>query len=188
MIKINLLPVRAAAKLESVRKQLSIAVLSLVACVLAVGYFDYSIRGDIAGKNTEIAEAQKEINRLKSVIAKVKKFKKDSKVLEKKLNVIKVLNLGRQSAVFLMDELSNVTPEKLWLKSVKENKWKLNIKGQALSQSTIADFMTNMEKSALFSSVKWKFTQSKKEGKSGITFHDFTVEVLFLPPSSKGTK
>ncbi len=183
MIKINLLPVRAAAKKESLRKQLTIAVLSLVACLIVTAYFHYAITSQIEEKNVRIAETQREIDRLKSVIAKVNKFKKDSKVLEQKLNVIKELNEGRLSSVYLMDGLSKVMPEKLWLSNLREADWKLTIQGQSMNQSTIADFMTNMERSPLFTSVKWKVTQSKKESGSGLDLHAFTIEATFIPPT-----
>lgn len=182
MIKINLLPVRAAAKKESLRKHLSIAVLSLIVCLIVTGYFYFTLSSRIADKNQKISETQSELDRLKSVIAKVNKFKKDSAVLEKKLNVITVLNEGRQSSVFLMDELSNVMPEKLWLASLKEDKWNLDIQGQAIDQATIAQFMTNMEKSAMFDSVRWKVTQSKKDQGLGLTLHAFTIQARFVRP------
>ncbi|MBE9505078.1 MAG: PilN domain-containing protein [Proteobacteria bacterium] len=183
MIKINLLPVRAAAKRENLRKQLSIAVLSLVVCLLVSGYFYYRISGQVETASAEIAKTQKELNRLKSVIAKVNKFKKDSKVLGQKLKVIENLNRGRQSTVYFMDELSNMMPEELWLNSLQENKWALNIKGQSLAQSTIAAFMTNMENSRMFESVRWKSTQSKKEKDEALTIHSFVLDVRFVPPT-----
>lgn len=182
MITINLLPVRAAARKENVRKQLSTAVLSLVVCLLLTGYFYYRIVSQTELANAEISKTQKELDRLKSVIAKVNKFKKDSKVLGQKLKVIEDLNRGRQSTVYFMDELSNVMPERLWLSSLQENKWALNLRGQALAQSTIAAFMTNMENSEMFESVKWKSTQSKKEKDKGLTLHSFEMDVRFVPP------
>ena len=182
MIKINLLPVRATAKKESLRKQLSIALLSLVVCLLVVGYFYHRVSSQIEATNAAIVKTQQELNRLKSVIAKVNKFKKDSKILGQKLDVIKNLNRGRQSVVYFMDEMSNVMPEKLWLNSFRENKWALSLKGQAMDQSTIAAFMTNMENSEMFESVRWKSTQSKKEKDKGLTLHSFEMDVRFVPP------
>jgi len=182
MIKINLLPVRAAAKKESIRKQLSVAVLSLIVCLIVTGYLHFTISSQVDDRNAKISETQRELDRLKSVIAKVNKFKKDSAVLEKKLDVITVLNEGRQSSVFLMDELSTVIPEKLWLDSLKEDQWSLDIQGQAIDQATIAQFMTNMQKSPMFDAVRWKVTQSKKGKESGLTLHAFTIEAKFVPP------
>ena len=42
MIKINLLPVRAIRKKESIRQQISIGILSLVLAFIMIGYFHIS--------------------------------------------------------------------------------------------------------------------------------------------------
>ena len=187
MIRINLLPVRAAAKKETLKAQLALAVVMLVLVGGVVGYLDFSIRGDIEDKLAEIKRAEDELKKLKDVAAQVEKFKKDSAILEKKLDVIKQLNLGRTAAVYLLDELSNVMPEKLWLLTVRESKGVVQLNGIAVDHDTIADFMSRMERSALFSQIKLSGTQQEKS-KSGIILHKFNVEVQFLPPKPKEEK
>ena len=183
MIKINLLPVRAAAKRETLRIQISIAVMLFALLVIVVGFMHYSIENKIAGTNNEIGEAEAELKRLNAIKAKVDKFKADSKMLEQKLDVIKNLNLGRTAAVYFMDELSNVMPDKLWLETVKQGKKGVAMKGVSLDHDTIAKFMLNMEKSPMFDDVKLKGTQ-QKAGK-GVAFHSFDIEVDFVPPKTK---
>lgn len=183
MIKVNLLPVRAAAKLESLKVQASIAVLSLILLSIIIGYFHYMISDRIDGIRIEINDTQKEIDSLKSIIAKVNKFKKDKEVLEKKLNVIKKLDQGRRGPVHLMDELSSVVPDKLWIENLKEAGWRLTMTGLALDHDTIADFMTNMERSAMFENVKLQSTQQQK--RAGLNLLKFAINANFLPPKPK---
>ncbi len=179
MIKVNLLPVRAEAKKESLRAQISIAALSLLLLFIVIGYFHYDISGRIDTVKADINRTQAEINRLKSIIAKVNKFKKDKEILEKKLDVIRKLDQGRLDPVYLMDELSRVVPDKLWLESLKETDWKLSMTGFALDHDVIADFMTNMERSPMFSNVRLKSTQQKK--KADLALQGFGIEVDFIP-------
>ena len=180
MVKINLLPVRAAAKKEIIRAQLSIGVLLLVMLLIVVGYLHYSISSKIDGLKVSISDEEKELARLNEIKKKVDKFKADSKTLEKKLDVIKVLNQSRTNVVYLMDELSNVMPEGLWLETFRDGGRGLIMTGISMSHDDIADFMTNMERSSMFSAIHLKSTQ--KQGVKGQDLHKFTVEAIFTPP------
>ncbi|MBE9536941.1 MAG: PilN domain-containing protein [Proteobacteria bacterium] len=184
MIKINLLPVRAAAKMESVRKNVTIAALIMVLLAIIVAYFDMGIKGRIEGLNSSISKTQQQIEDLKKIIAKVNKFKKDKKVLSKKLSAIKKLNARRIAPIRFMDELSTVMPEKLWLDKLVEDKWKLKMSGLGVNHDVIADFMSNMEKSPMFTKVKLKST-AKKAKKGALTLMKFSIEAKFVPPKKK---
>lgn len=186
MVKINLLPVRAAAKRESLKIQAVIAVLMLVLLLIIIAFLHMSILGKIDDLNKEIKTTETELARLNKIKAKVDKFKADSKMLEKKLDVIKKLNLGRTDGVKLMDELSNVVPEKLWLESLKSVKSGLAITGLSMDHDTIAQFMTNMEKSAYFKEIRLKSTNQKKV--AGEDIHQFSLTVLYQPPVPKEEK
>lgn len=183
MVRINLLPVRAAARREELRAQLSIAVLSLLLMSIVLGFLHYSVGRRINHVNEEIRTGQQEINRLKSVIAEVNKFKKKSKVLETKLSVIRKLNAGRMDHVYFMDELSNMIPEKLWLSKLSEESWMLKMDGTAFSGDIIANFMTNMETSRMFNNIQLKVV--KKAKKSGLDLQNFSIEARFTPPRAK---
>jgi len=184
MVKINLLPVRATAKLESLKAQAMIAVLMLIVLLAIIGYLHMSISGKIDDLSADMRKTQSELDRLNKIKAKVDKFKADSKMLEKKLNVIKKLNMGRTDAVKLMDELSNVLPDKLWLESLGENKGGLTVRGLAMDHDAVAIFMTNMEKSDYFHEVKLKSTSKKKV--AGEDIHQFSLSVIYKPPAPKG--
>ncbi len=183
MIKINLLPVRAAAKRETLRVQISIAVMMLALVLIVGGYMEFSIRSKIGAANDGINVAEAELVRLNEIKKKVDAFEKASDKLEKKLGVIKGLNSGRTSAVYFMDELSNVMPEKLWLETVKQGKKGILLNGLSVDHDTIAKFMLNMERSPMFSDIKLKGTQQSK-GKTS-SFHKFNLLVKFQPPKPK---
>ncbi|MDH3974799.1 MAG: PilN domain-containing protein [Deltaproteobacteria bacterium] len=180
MVKINLLPVRAAAKRESLRAQAMIAVLMLIALFALIGFLHMSITGKIDGLNEDIKRTQAELTRLNKIKAKVDKFKANSKMLAKKLDVIKKLNYGRTDGVKLMDELSNVIPEGLWLESLKGGKKGLTLQGISLDHDAVAAFMTRMEKSDYFTNIKLKST--KKKVIAGENVHQFDLFVIYQPP------
>ena len=184
MVKVNLLPVRASAQKELMIIQLTIAVIMLLVALAAIGAFHFSLSGKIDSTSASIAKVNAELVKLKKIEAKVTEFKKNMTALEKKLDVINDLSLSRVDAVYLMDALVEVTPQNLWIESLKEVKRQYLITGISLDYETIASFMTNMENSPFFSEVKLKSTKQKKIG--GQSVHNFTVQTRYKVPQAEG--
>ena len=184
MVKINLLPVRATAKKEILMVQLTIAALMLLLTLAVLGFLHYSVSSKISSAKSSISKAQNELTRLKKIKAKVDKFKKDSKALEEKLGVIKKLSMKRTDAVYLMEALVDVTPENLWIESLKEAKSNFVVTGISLDYDTIARFMINMELSPFFDEVKIKSSKQKKIGDQSV--QDFTIQTEFKLPATEG--
>jgi type IV pilus assembly protein PilN len=159
MIKINLLPVRAAKKKETLRQQISVAVMSLVLVLIVIGYFHFIIVKSIEEATIKIASTEEELKKTKAQIGEVSKFKEAKKILEDKLGVIESLKKGKVGPVKMLDELSRVTPEKLWLVSFKEVGRSINIDGMAISEEVIAQFMTELEKSSNFKDIELVVTE-----------------------------
>ena len=163
MIKINLLPVRAAKKKETLRQQISVAAMSLVLVLIVIGYFHFRIVKNIAEVTTKIASTEGELQKTKAQIGEVSKFKEAKKVLEAKLGVIESLKKGKAGPVKMLDELSRVTPEKLVLVSFKEHGGGINIDGMAISEELIAQFMTELEKSSNFKDIELVMTEQTEQ-------------------------
>ena len=184
MVKINLLPVRASEKKEIILVQLTIAGLMLVLITAVLGFLHFSLSGKIDTAKADISKAEAELTRLNKVKAKVDKFKKDSKELEKKLEVINVLSQKRTAAVYLMEALVDATPDNLWIESLKESRSSYTMTGISLDYDTIARFMINLELSPFFSQVKIKSSKQKKIGDQ--TVHDYTIQAVFEVPAVEG--
>ena len=184
MVKINLLPVRASAKKEILMVQLTIAVMMLLLTLAVLGFLHFSLTGETNEVSSSISKAETELIKLNKVKAKVDKFKKDSKALKEKLDVIKVLSLESTGAVYLMESLVDVTPDNLWIESLKEAKSSYTMTGISLDYDTIARFMINMELSPFFDQVKIKSSKQKKIGDQSV--HDFTIQTVFKVTVAEG--
>ncbi|HSM73288.1 MAG TPA: PilN domain-containing protein, partial [Desulfobacterales bacterium] len=69
-------------------------------------------------------------------------------------DVITNLKSNRKGPVLLLDSLTQlVIPKRMWLTNLEAKGNGVNIKGIALDNRTVADFMTQLEKSKLFASV-----------------------------------
>lgn len=163
MIRINLLPVKAAQKKEQLRNQLIVLFVAIVIVVAGCFVVHYSVQSEIDTVNQEIKKNNAEIKSLQKKIGEVKKFKALQAELKNKLEVLKSLKEAKSGPVHLMDDLIDSLPESLWITDYKEKTGKITIKGMALSEDDVADFMTNLDASAYYSNVILKVLKQKDQ-------------------------
>jgi type IV pilus assembly protein PilN len=181
MIRINLLPVRAARKKESIRLQVTVFFLLVVLVVTAMGGIWFSKTQKIADLNGRIETAQIYLQKYKAAVKEANKIKEELQKLQQKMDVIDQLEADRAGPVRFMDALTSVVvPEKMWLTSLSQGKGQMTLSGVAIDNKTVADFMTNLEKSALFGVVD--LISSRQINVDERKYKEFTVTC----PLSKG--
>jgi type IV pilus assembly protein PilN len=174
MIRINLLPVRAEKKKETLRYQALLAVGIL--CVLGAGLagVHLTLGSQISDVERQMAERRAEIARLQAVIGEVKEFKNKKKALEEKIAVISGLERRQRGPAQILDELARISPEKLWIESWKDSGGSLSVDGIAIDNQTIAQFMTRMQTSPWFSGVRLEVTRQVNRG--GADLKSFSIK------------
>lgn len=173
MIRINLLPIKAAQKKEKLKGQLMVAGLALVVtCGLCAMVYMHFL-GKVQDMQAEIDNQRLEISRLMKTIGEVNQFKKRQKELRAKLDVLDQLKEARSGPVYLLDELYEAIPDKLWLTMFKESNGKASIQGVGVSEETVALFMRDLENSEYYSDVVLKVTRQKES--DGIKFQSFEI-------------
>jgi type IV pilus assembly protein PilN len=154
MIRINLLPFRSNRKKENIRRQLSIFVLSLVLSVVAIFGVYLLLSNQVDDLSSRIALTQVELNKYDKINREIEEIKKKLDNLNKKLAVIRELEVSRYEPVRLMDTLAQVILEKrMWFTTLDVKADGVVISGVAMDDKTVADFMVRLEGSGLFSSV-----------------------------------
>jgi type IV pilus assembly protein PilN len=159
MIRINLLPVRAAQKKERVRSQISVLVLCLVFVFAACGAEYFRMATKIDDKKAEVQAVEAEIKQLQKKIGEVSRYKKLQADLKKKLDILQVLKEDRSGPVHLLNELSLALPEKLWVVDYSVSGNQVTIKGVCFSEKIVADFMRNLEASPYYRGVELGVTE-----------------------------
>jgi type IV pilus assembly protein PilN len=153
MIHINLLPVKEAQRAIGRRRQLSIAVLSIVVAVLMM-LVPYLLQGrKLAAIEEETQQLQAEVAKLELQSKEVKDLDKKREDLQAKLRVIDQLKQKRVGPVRVLEDLGSATPEKLWLVDFTEVANSATITGMALDNQTIAEFMRRLQQSKYFFEV-----------------------------------
>ena len=163
MIRINLLPFRVARKKENIRRQISIFLLLIGLTGAALFYVTQMVNSQIQTVRDETAAVKQQIKKYKAKATRVQKIKKDLKILEQKLEVVRSLKSQRDKQVVLFDAMTDlVVPERMWLQDLKTTAQSVSIKGIAFDNPTIAEFMKKLENSPLFAKVDLKTAKTKK--------------------------
>ena len=173
MIRINLLPVKAAQKKEMLKGQLMVVVLVLIVTVGVCGAAYTHILGQVDDVQQQIDQKKSEIAQLQKAIKEVKDFETRQKDLRAKLNVLETLKTARIGPVYLLDELYKAMPDKLWLISYKEVSGRAQISGIGASEETVALFMRNLEESGSYEGVELKVTKQRVD--ANIKFQEFQI-------------
>lgn len=173
MIRINLLPVRAAQKKEKLLSQVVVLVVVLLLTSTACGFVHFSLAGKVKAQKAENEKMQSELNSLSKKIGQVGRFKKKQKELQGKLDVLDKLKEAKTGPVHLLDELTMALPEKLWLNSFSESGGNISIEGIGLNEETVAKFMESLESSPYYLNIDLKFIEQRSQG--GNKLHRFSL-------------
>lgn len=177
MIRINLLPFRAARKKENVRRQVSIYVLSVAFLLIVLAYFFLQLNSTLGGLEQEKQRLQAELKTYEATIQRIAELEKKIKEIRNKLDVIKELERNKTGPVRLLDEIATAVPkEKLWLTSLKESGGILTLTGTAMDNETVALFMTSLEHSEHVSDVDLQSTRLRNLAEYKLNVADFVLE------------
>jgi type IV pilus assembly protein PilN len=156
MIRINLLkPEAKELPAEEIRREIKPPKMSLIYLLVvfaAAALFFYQ-RSAFNKENSLLEAAQVEKNKLSDVLGKLEEAQKLKSLFERKINLINQLKPQQHIAVTIMDELSKHIPYYVWLSEATYDKQTVHLKGRALSNNLIADYIYSLEKSPYFFNV-----------------------------------
>ena len=205
MIKINLLPVKAAKRREQGQRQLLAGIIVFSATLVAIIVFhgtQVSKTNDMRAHNQQLS---RDIARLKAEIGDYDVIKAQRDELIRQRDAIKRLQANRSGPVWLMRELSDIlTPGKgptfnkeqyeeqikrnpneafnpnwdtrrVWILNYSEQSHQVTIKGAAKSNEDVAEFLKRLKVSAFFSDVYWQQSLPQVDTKLNVSYVTFDV-------------
>ena len=154
MIRINLLGVerpkpRKAMSFDLGRQVTVICGLILVATALGIGWWYVDLINTSKRVDSDIAAAQQEAARLRTVLADVRRFEATRAQLQQRVTLIEQLRRGQSVPVRLLDHVSRSLPDALWLTSMDETGGTVTIEGLSTTLISVSDFVRNLGESAL---------------------------------------
>ena len=175
MIRINLLPFRTERKKENVRRQVSLFLLSLVLVLVVLVYYNFSLSSKIGKLNNKISATKTDLQRYNEINKEIARIKNNLETLRKKMAVIEKLESDRHAPVRLMDTLTQVLMAKrMWFTKLDVKESTVDIKGIALDNKTVADFMVRLQNCGLFSSVNLKNLKRQEVQKTNLKSFEIT--------------
>lgn len=184
MIKINLLPIRAARKKESAIQQLVIAGVTVVLIALIVVSLYMVKRVQVATANDDITSANNKINELKTKIGKLEELKTLKEQVKKKLDVLSQLRKNKTGPAQRLSLLSDLTPERLWLTSYSETGQDIKLSGIAFTEELIAQYMKALEATSDFMAVELIISEQTMVAETKLKKFDITMKLAPAAPQS----
>jgi type IV pilus assembly protein PilN len=170
MPRINLLPWRDEERKERKLKFLvALGGASVAAFLTAfVGYLmmDSMVSAQEARNaklNEEIAELDKQIEKINSLEADKARFIARMEVIEK-------LQRSRPEIVHIFDEITKQLPDGVYLTAITQNGDRLKFEGVAQSSSRVSAFMRNIDGSSYLKDPELEVVETKKASTVGATF------------------
>jgi type IV pilus assembly protein PilN len=205
MIRINLLPVKAAKRRELGQRQLLVGVAAVTAVLVVLIVFHGAEAASVQKKRTAVADLQSTLERLKREVGDYDAVKKQRDELLQQREAIRKLEANRAGPVWVMRELSDVLtrgkgptldreayeeqvrrdpnaglnpswdPKRVWVLTYEEKQHQVRMKCAAKSGEDVAQFTKRLKASPFFSSVYWKETQPQVDNKLNVTYVTFEV-------------
>lgn len=199
MIKVNLLsperkevagaPGEATGFAEEERENkintLAIAVAAIVTVGL-IGFLYWTQTQTLESQENLLQEKKAKKKTLAEVEKTLKELEKAEKDLSRKVALIGELKSRQQSTVKMMDELSNAIPEWVWLSNLSFSGNRLTLKGKAIHNNLIADFINNLKATNSFTDIR--FQNSTKQKLSGLDVFNFDLTCVYVEKSTDKSK
>jgi type IV pilus assembly protein PilN len=205
MIRINLLPVRAAKKAEAKRQKTALIALGYIGLIVGLGVIYVVIQSGVEKVEAKNRQVKAEIEVIKKEVGDLDKIKAQIKEMQEQEKVVTQLIAGRTGPVLMLRELSWILtpgrgpsydrkayeqavaldpnagfnqgwdPKRVWISKIDDKTRNLLIEGGAKSNEDVAEFMKRLQVSAYFARVDLTKTMAQQDRTSGVKYVTFFV-------------
>jgi len=184
MIQINLLPVRVKKRQEGARQFASIYILGIVLALAVIGYLWISTDSEIGALRGRLASLQQESSKYAQFEQTLQQLTQRKELVDKKRQIIKDLQMDRDSVVRMLAMLSIQTPpEKMWFDKLAQAGNGVTLDGVAQSNEAIVEFMRNLESSPYVEKGSINLVHSKQLTIQDMKLREFQLTYRFYPYS-----
>jgi len=178
MIRINLLPYRAARRQHQVYEHV-IVVFIVVAVAMGVCVGMHMVtHAQLDSINAQYVNLQSQNQTLSKMIGETGNLKTLRTEVQRKLDLVDTLQKGRFRSLELLLVISRVIPNNVWLESVIDKGGEIKLEGYAETSKSIAMFMSALDKSESISNVKLGRI-SINESKEELAVESFDLKVIY---------
>jgi type IV pilus assembly protein PilN len=179
MAHVNLLPWRE--KQRQHQKQQYLAALLAVAAIVGLlfWFIGQAIDQQISNQNSRNQYLEKEIAILDAQIAEIKKVKDSKNAIEQRMALIEQLQVSRNVAPIVFDELAKLVPAGVAFESMRRTDNRIEIEGISDSNNRLSDFMRALDNSKIFVAAELSTIKSDSDAARAIS--NFTLTFSISP-------
>ena len=154
MIRINLITEKKKKKrARGPRNFLVTVAIIAAAALLSMSIITFLLKSGVAQLRAQSESNKAVIATLSKKISEIKKYEQLNKELAQRGNVIEMLRKNQAVPVRLLDELSGIIPEGVWLNSLAYHDNGVNVEGYAFTNLDLVFYVDNLKKSPNFADV-----------------------------------
>lgn len=147
MIRVNLLPHREEKRKARQLQFIVLSVISLALGAVIVGFVHAAISTQISYQERRNTYLKNEIAVLDKQIEEIKKLREQTQALLSRKTVVENLQSTRSDVVHLLDQMLRILPDGVYLKSLKQTGYRINMVGYAQSSARVSTLMRSIEDS-----------------------------------------
>ncbi len=147
MIRVNLLPHRAERRKARQLQFIIFSGISLVLGAVLVGFVHVAISTEIDYQERRNNYLKQEISVLDKQILEIKKLREQTEALLARKTVVENLQSTRSDVVHLMDQMLRILPDGVYLRTLKQNGYKISVDGYAQSSARVSTLMRSIQDS-----------------------------------------
>ena len=147
MIRINLLPHRAQKRKARQIQFYALSVITLLLAAMLVGFVHVVITTQIEYQERRNRYLTDQIVLLDKQIAEIKHLKMEIAALMERKTVVEKLQSTRSDVVHLLDQILNILPKSVYLKSITQTGNKVNLVGFTQSNARVSTLMRSIDSS-----------------------------------------
>jgi len=175
MIRINLLPHRAEKRKARQIQFYAFSVISLMLAAMLVGIVHVVISTQIEHQERRNQYLTDQIALLDNQIAEIKRLKSEIAALMERKTVVEKLQSTRSDVVHLLDQVLNILPKSVYLKSIKQTGNKVNLVGFTQSNARVSTLMRSIESSPWLESPTLVQISAITSNDRGPRLHEFNL-------------
>jgi type IV pilus assembly protein PilN len=205
MIRINLLPIKAAKKREAGQRQLVLMGVVLGGAVAGVVVFHSVLASEVGELESRNGGRREAIEKLKGEVGDLDKLKADLQELREQEKTIAKLEMGKAGPALVLRELSEILtrnkgpcfdkagyeemirtnpnagynpgwdPRRVWVTAFKELEGELALEGGAKSNDDVAEFLKRLDLSEFFGDVVLEETQQAVDTETRLKYMKFSL-------------
>ncbi len=177
MIKINLLPTKKAKKTFTIKvgfkPDVTFMLIAVVVVLLLEGVVWYRLNSSITMLIRDKQTLEVKLNDIKKQVKEVENFEKDKKSYEEKIAIIEKLKKTQKGPVHILDEISRLLPDRVWIISLKQGEGNIALTGAGMTNDDIVKYVNNLKASNIFKNIQ--LIESRQVLESNVPVYSFNL-------------